>query len=189
MIATDNIAAATVTAQQMFDAVDDGGKIAVIVHNSLKQTGQDRYQAIVDELSGNYANKHLQLVDVVYMEQDERTEEEIFDELLENYPDLAGIICTDLMTTEMAIDYAMTMSERNFLISGFDISEKIANGISEGIILGTVAQDPYRMGYAAVVAAARSIADMKNAEDIYTDHVWVDASNLNSEEVQSLHYK
>ena len=41
----------------------------------------------------------------------EAKEKEILNELLERNPDLAGIICTDLMTTEMVIDYAKELQD------------------------------------------------------------------------------
>lgn len=186
MIATDNMAAAEKAAAKMFTAVNYEGKVAVIVHNSLKQTGQERYRAITNQLKENYSNKDLRVVDVIYLAQDNRSEKEILDNLLEKHPDLAGIICTDMVTTEMTIDYAKKMKERNFSIVGFDISEKIVNAVNDGTILGTVAQDPYHIGYATVVAAARSILEVENAENIQTGHIWVDASNVETKEVQDL---
>ena len=58
--------------------------------------------------------------------------------------------------------------------------------MNDGTILGTVAQDPYRIGYATVVAAARSILEMENADHIQTGHLWIDASNVDSKEVKDL---
>ena len=185
LIATDNKAAATEAAAKMYEAIDYEGKVAIIVHNSLTQTGQDRKQAIVDELAENYNDKDIHFVDIVYLAQEDRTETEILDELLERNPDLAGIICTDLMTTEMVIDYTKKLEEVNFKIVGFDVSEKIISEVG-GLLEGTVAQDPYGIGYATIVAAARSIAGLENAGSIHTDHLWIDASNLDSEEAQSL---
>lgn len=186
VIATDNAAAATQAASKIFNAVDYKGKVAVIVHNSLKQTGQERYNAITSELARKYGNKDLRVVDVVYLAQEERSEKEILDGLLERHPDLAGIICTDLITTEMVIDYTKKLKEADYSIVGFDISEKIAEAVSDGIILGTVAQDPYHMGYATVIAAARSVAGMDNAENVCTSHLWVDENNVTSDEVKML---
>lgn len=185
LIATDNRAAATEAAGKMYEAINYEGKIAIIVHNSLTQTGQDRKQAIIDELAANYNDKNIKFVDIVYLAQEDRTEDEILDELLERNPDLAGIICTDLMTTEMVIDYAKKMEEVSFKIVGFDVSEKIIAEVG-GLIEGTVAQDPYGIGYATIVAAARSVAGMENAVSVHTAHQWIDSKNLNSEEVQSL---
>ena len=69
---------------------------------------------------------------------------------------------------------------------GFDTSEKIIEAVGDGTILGTIAQDPYRMGYAAVVAAARSVAGMENAEAVSTSHLWIDKENVQSDEVRAM---
>lgn len=185
LIATDNKAAATEAAAKLYEAIDYEGKVAIIVHNSLTQTGQDRKQAIVDELAANYNDKNIHFVDIVYLAQEDRSEREILDELLERNPDLAGIICTDLMTTEMVIDYTKELDEVPFKIVGFDVSEKIVSEVG-GLLEGTMAQDPYGIGYATIVAAARAIAGLENAGGVHTDHQWIDASNLESAEVQSL---
>ena len=94
IIATDNKAAATEAAAKLYEAIDYEGKVAILVHNSLTKTGQERKQAIVDELAKNYNDKNIQFVDIVYLAQEDRSTEEIFAELLERTPDLAGIICT-----------------------------------------------------------------------------------------------
>ena len=186
MIATNNTEASAKAAAKMFDAVDYNGKIAVLVHNSVKKTGQERYNAITAELAEKYADKDLRFVDVVYLAQDARSEKQILDELLEKHRDLEGIICTDLVTTEMVIDYSKKLKEKNFSVVGFDTSEKIIEAVGDGTILGTIAQDPYRMGYAAVVAAARSVAGMENAEAVSTSHLWIDKENVQSDEVRAM---
>lgn len=185
LVGTDNKAAATEAAAKMYESIGYEGKVAIIVHNSLTKTAQERKQAIVDELAANHNDKNIQFVDIVYLAQEDRSEAEILDELLERNPDLAGIICTDLMTTEMVIDYTKKLEEVTFKIVGFDVSEKIISEVG-GLLEGTVAQDPYRIGYATIVSAARSIAGMENAESVYTAHQWIDLKNLENEEVQDL---
>ena len=186
IVETDNTAAATVSAKKMFEALEDGDKVVILAHNATKQTGLERYKAITSEYTRIYDEKNLRFVDVVYLAQDGRTAEEIFEELLAEHPDLAGIICTDTVTTEMAIDYAGKMQQEDLQIVGFDISEKIAKAIADGVIVGTVAQDPYRMGYATVVAAARAVLRYENAEHIHSTHLWIVAGNLESEEATDL---
>ena len=185
VVATDNRAAASEAAKKMFEAIDYEGKVAILVHNSLTQSAQVRKQAIIDEMTQNYNDKNIQFVEIVYAAQEERSESEILSELLAKYDDLAGIICTDKQTTEMVIDYAIGLEEVNFKIVGFDSSEKIIAEVGN-LLVGTVSQDPYSIGYATVVAAARSITNMGNEENICTEHVWIDAENLESSEVQSV---
>lgn len=185
VVATDNRAAASEAAKKMFEAIDYEGKVAILVHNSLTQSAQVRKQAIIDEMTQNYNDKNIQFVEIVYAAQEERSESEILSELLAKYDDLAGIICTDKQTTEMVIDYAKGLEEVNFKIVGFDTSEKIITEVGN-LLVGTMAQDPYSIGYATVVAAARSITNMGNEENICTEHVWIDAENLENSEVQSV---
>lgn len=188
VVATDNQAAAAEAAGKMFEAIGYEGKIAIIAHNSLTETAQIRKQAIIDEMTQNYNDKKIQFVDIVYTTQKDRSEEEVLSELLEKHQDLAGIICTDLQTTEMVIDYAKKQSEITYKIVGFDTSEKIVGEIGK-LLVGTVSQEPYDIGYAAVIAAARSISDMGNAAKINTNHIWIDAENLASKEVQGVLYE
>lgn len=185
LVATDNRAAEREAAAKMFEAIGYEGRVAIIVHNSMSQTGKDRKQAIIDELTENYNDKNIQFLDIVYMEQEDRSTTEILDKLLEQEPDLKGIICTNLQTTEQVLDYAKTLEDPQFKIVGFDMSKKIEEEIG-GLLYGTVAQDPYGTGYATVVAAARSAAGMENAQTVVTDYLWVDESNVASEEVQNL---
>ncbi len=186
LVGTDNPKAAAESAAKLFEEIGFEGKVAVIVHNSLTKTGQERKQAIVDELANSYNDKDIQFVDIVYLAQEDRTKEEILDELLERTPDLAGIICTDLMTTEMVIDYTKKLENKSFAVAGFDTSEKIVKAVEEGTIIGTMAQDPYGIGYAAITTAARSIAGQAKADRVYSAHQWIDAENVYTEEVQSL---
>jgi ABC-type sugar transport system substrate-binding protein len=55
-----------------------------------------------------------------------------------------------------------------------------------GTIIGTMSQDPYGMGYAAITTAARSVAGQEKADHIYSAHQWIDSENLQTKEVQSL---
>ena len=187
IVATDNQAAAAEAARKMFEAIDYEGKIAIVAHNFLTKTAQIRKQAIIDEMTQNYNDKEIQFVDIVYTTEKDRSEEEVLSELLEKHQDLSGIICTDLQTTEMVIDYAKKQSEITYKIVGFDTSKKIVDEIGN-LLVGTVSQEPYDIGYAAIVAAARSISGMGNVSNISTNHVWIDAQNLSSQEVQSVLY-
>ena len=188
LVGTNNTKAAAEAAAKLYEAIGYEGKVAIIVHNSLTSTGQERKQAIVDELANNYNDKEIQFVDIVYLAQEDRSSEEILDELLERTPDLAGIICTDLITTEMVLDYMAELEQREFAVAGFDTSEKIISAVKDGSLIGTMSQNPYGMGYATVTTAARAIAGQDKAEVIETNHQWIDADNVATEKVKSILY-
>ena len=186
LVSTDNKAAASEAAANLYESIGFEVKVAILVHNSLTQTGQDRKQAIVDELANRYNDKNIQFVDIVYLAQEERSSEEILDQLLDRNPDLAGIICTDLHTTEMVIDYVKKLEEQTFNVAGFDTSDKIIKAVEDGTLIGTMSQDPYGMGYATITTAVRTVSGQAKSSRIESCHQWIEQSNLMSEEVQCL---
>lgn len=73
-------------------------------------------------------------------------------------------------------------------IVGFDATEEEVQALQDGSIYGLVAQNPYGMGYAAIVASARSILDMGNEAEIDSGYVWVDADNMEEGEIAAMLY-
>ena len=88
----------------------------------------------------------------------------------------------------MVIDYVKDLDTSTFAIAGFDASEKIVNAVADGTLIGTMSQDPFGMGYATIVTAARSIAGIEKSDNVYSAHHWIDAENYQTEKVQSLLY-
>lgn len=74
------------------------------------------------------------------------------------------------------------------VIVGFDAEEDEISALSEGQISGLIVQNPYGMGYASVVAAARAALGQGNEAVVNTGYLWVDAQNLKTEEVQRILY-
>ena len=50
-------------------------------------------------------------------------------------------------------------------------------------------QNPFGMGYATVVAAARTALEIGNEAVVDTGYTWVDLSNLEDENVQAMLYE
>ena len=88
-------------------------------------------------------------------------EESIADMLkntLETYPALKGIFCTNEDMADQTLDALADMENTEQIqIVGFDSGEKQQKAIQEGREYGTVTQNPYGLGYAAIVAAVRAI--------------------------------
>jgi hypothetical protein len=42
------------------------------------------------------------------------------------------------------------------------------------------------MGYATITTAARTIAGLAKASNVYSGHQWIDAENLSTEQVKSI---
>ena len=79
--------------------------------------------------------------------------------------------------------------DRNQLVFvGYDAEEEEIEALSEGTISGLIVQNPYGMGYATVVAAARAALGQGNEAVVNTGYQWVTTENLETEEIQRILY-
>ena len=72
---------------------------------------------------------------------------------------------------------------------GFDAGADQIAALEDGGIDGLVVQNPFGMGYATVVAAARTALEIGNEAVVDTGYTWVDLSNLEDENVQAMLYE
>ena len=68
---------------------------------------------------------------------------------------------------------------------GFDAGRDQLDALADGSIDGLVVQNPFGMGYATVVAAARTVLEIGNEAQVDTGFVWVDADNMEDENIQA----
>lgn len=76
---------------------------------------------------------------------------------------------------------------KNIIVAGFDGGEAQREAVAKGFLLGSVAQDPYQMGYQSVALALKAAQDQPVA-DIDTGSWWYDAENIDSEDISVLIY-
>ena len=50
-------------------------------------------------------------------------------------------------------------------------------------------QNPFGMGYATVVAAARTVLEIGNEAQVNTGYIWVDSENMDDPEIQAMLYE
>ena len=77
----------------------------------------------------------------------------------------------------------------DIVMMGFDAGKDQLDALADGSIDGLVVQNPFGMGYAAVVAAARTVLEIGNEAQVDTGFVWVDADNMEDENVQPMLYE
>ena len=73
-------------------------------------------------------------------------------------------------------------------VIGYDADEEEVRAVKEGEIAGLIVQNPYGMGYASVIAAARAALGMANEANIDTGYVWMTKDNIDSEEIERMLY-
>ena len=147
LCATDNYAAGTEAAKKMAEAIGDEGQIAVMTHTESTQTSQDREKGFTDEISKNHPN--IEIVNISH-ENDDFTMEKMADAVFTLYPEVEGYFCTNEDASGAVLD-ALDAAGKEITVIGFDSGEQQQNAVKNGTELGFFAQNPYGMGYAAVI--------------------------------------
>ena len=71
---------------------------------------------------------------------------------------------------------------------GFDITKRNLQELEAGKIKGLIVQNPFGMGYATVIAAARAYLGLGNEAEVNTGYTWVTKKNLKEKSVQQILY-
>ena len=77
----------------------------------------------------------------------------------------------------------------DIVLAGFDTGNGQTAALENGEINGLIVQNPFGMGYAAVVAAARTVLEIGNEAVVDTGYIWVDQENMDDESVQEMLYE
>lgn len=109
---------------------------------------------------------------------------------LGKHPDLKGCFGTNEDAVQLSVS-ALENAEMidNVQVMGFDAGNGQIEDLENGSIDGLIVQNPFGMGYAAVVAAARTVLESGNEAVVDTGYIWVDRDNLEEDSVQAMLYE
>lgn len=185
--ATNNKAAAAEAAKQLCELIGDEGKVAILVHDQTSVTGIDRRDGFLEEIENNHPN--VEVVDVSYGEGDHIKSTDAANAVLAANPDLKGYFGANEGSIAGVLN-ALEESGRSEVVAvGFDSGKQQIDAINNGTEAGVISQDPYGMGYATVVAAARAILGLDNDKFIDTGFQWVTTDNINDANIQMIMYE
>lgn len=108
--------------------------------------------------------------------------------ILESNPEITAIYTTSESAAKVALSTLEEMKNTEIQVVSFDGGADQIQRLKDGKLSGIVMQNPYGMGYATVVAAARAILDLGNEAIVDTGYTWVTEKNLESESVQNMMY-
>jgi ABC-type sugar transport system, periplasmic component len=186
--ATDNYKAGREAAKKMAEGIEYQGEIAVLAHISITETSKERLSGFQDEIKENYLD--IKIVEVSFDEPEEFNMDLVglVSEVMEEHPSLDGYFGTnESMTT--AILEANKNNEEGLIVVGFDSGEVLQDAVRDGSLYGFISQNPYAMGYIAVVAGARATLNKANEKFISTGYIWVEQNNIEEEDIQQYLYK
>ena len=130
-----------------------------------------------------------ELLDQVDAEAEQMEDEDVIAWCFEKNPDLKGCLGTSAEASRLilgALDRAEGMADVSVI--GFDAGEDQLEALENEELDGLIVQNPFGMGYAAVVAAARTVLQEGNEAKVDTGFVWVDRENMEDENIQAMLY-
>lgn len=184
--ATNNFTAGAEAARKLSEAIGDSGKIAVMSHQKTAQSSIDRVAGFTEEITNHHPN--ISIVEVSY-ENEEETVEDLVAGVLEDHPDLSGYFCTNESMSRKTLDVLTTAENTTVQLIGFDSGEVQQEAVKDGREYGMICQNPYGMGYASMVAAARLAAHLPVDSYISSGYQWIDKNNIDLDENQQYLYK
>lgn len=210
-IATNNLAATKTAATQLAYAIEEAGEVAVFVQDSISMTAKQRLQGFMDTIAADFPN--ISVVNVYHMDQldsvrqtivaeknaalaegqeplvaENLTQEDVVTYILEKYPNLKGIYATNLDTTQLVAGVLKNSERTDLKFVGFDGGEEQMKLLKDGTLNGLIVQNPFAMGYATVVAAARVSLGLGNESVVDSGYTWVTTENMNTKEIKKMLY-
>ncbi|SHK29587.1 substrate-binding domain-containing protein [Hespellia stercorisuis] len=209
---TNNEEAAGTAAAKLCGEIEDSGEVILIAHDENSSSGKERVKGFTDEITNNHPN--VKIVETIYNSQmdamkktiaekknegiidetkkvtvDDLSDEDVIAYYLEIHPEVKGVFATNDLTTQLTLDSCKQMKNTGIKVVGFDYGEDQQKALEDGTLSGLIVQNPFGMGYAAVVACARTILNQGNEAVVDTGYIWVTKDNMTDDSIVNMLYK
>lgn len=114
--------------------------------------------------------------------------EDVLNYILKKHPDVDGIYITNDTSTNETVKALERAGIEGVNVIGYDADAEEIQALKDGKIKGLMVQNPFGMGYASVIAAARAALKLGNEAYIDTGYIWVTKDNLEGNDVQKMLY-
>lgn len=170
-------------------AEDAAEKTAATPEDEGTVDGAEASEAQITEAAGSAeTQKSTEDTDKIWTE-DDITDEDVLQYYLEKHPEVKGIFGSNDFVTEWAVESLREVENEDIVLMGFDAGETLLTALENGEVDGLVVQNPFGMGYAAVIAAARTILEIGNEAEVDTGYIWVTKEKLNETSIQNMLYR
>ncbi|MBA4697997.1 MAG: substrate-binding domain-containing protein [Ruminococcus sp.] len=212
-IKTDNEEAARTGAYKLSDEIENEGSILLLVHDSKSASSMERESSFQNEIESNHPE--VSIAETIYLDKMDDMKKEIAEEknkskkedekeitpdsltdtdviayYLEKHPELKGCFGTNVTATQLGLE-ALKQADKidDIILMGFDAGKEQIDALKKDEIKGLVVQNPFGIGYASVIAAARTILESGNEAEVNTGYIWVTLDNLEDESIQNMLYE
>ena len=174
---TDNVQVGKMAAYQLGSALGKMGKVAVFSAQQKTQSVQDRVDGFMNNIQ-KYGD--IEVVEVIYSDQVDDMETAM-KEVLDKYPALDGVFCTNADVTELYLGLEKSDAGDAPALVGVDATTKQQEAIRNGEEIGCVSQQSYAMGYQTIWTAAETTAPKKSVtieKNLLLNPAWIDSESV-----------
>lgn len=187
LVATDNMKAGAIAAQQMIKELNDTGTVGLIVHSATDQSAMKRRDGFLEYMA---ANSKIRVLPPVYSGGDHEVSANLMVDMIRANPGLDGVYATNEGAAVGAGIGAREAGRAGAItIIGFDSGAQQIAFLEDGTIRGFVSQDPVQIGYLGVKVLYDVLQGRTVEREIDTGAVFVDLTNLQDEHVQQIIYQ
>lgn len=199
-ISTDNAQASKMAAEKLAEMIGGEGEIAVVVQDAISMTGKQRLDGFLNTISEQFPNinvvqtysldqlEEMKTVITAGQEVSEFSQEDVIKYILDTHPNLKAIYTANLDTTQLVTDVLSDYPDRSITCVGFDGGKEQLSLLEDGSLDGLIVQNPYGIGYATVVAAARASLGLGNESYVDSGYIWVTTENMNMTAIAGMLY-
>ena len=112
-------------------------------------------------------------------------------EVLDKYPALDGVFCTNADVTELYLGLEKSDAGDAPALVGVDATTKQQEAIRNGEEIGCVSQQPYAMGYQTIWTAAETTAPKKSVtieKNLLLNPAWIDSESVDDSDSSAYLY-
>ena len=80
------------------------------------------------------------------------------------------------------------LKRTDLVFVGYDGGQEQLNLLKDGMLSGLIVQNPFAMGYAAVIAATRVALGLGNESFVDSGYTWVTPDNITDKEIMKMIY-
>ena len=174
---TDNVQVGKMAAYQLGSALGKMGKVAVFSAQQKTKSVQDRVDGFMNNIQ-KYGD--IEVVEVIYSDQVD-VMETAMKEVLDKYPALDGVFCTNADVTELYLGLEKSDAGDAPALVGVDATTKQQEAIRNGEEIGCVSQQSYAMGYQTIWTAAETTAPKKSVtieKNLLLNPAWIDSESV-----------
>jgi ribose transport system substrate-binding protein len=184
---TDNQAAAKEAAKHMCELIGNQGKVGLIVHDQVSQSGTDRRDGFLAGMKEYCPD--VTVLDPQYGGGDQAKSADIAKAIIAANPDLTGLYGSNEGSAIGALKGLQESGKTGITLVGFDSGQAQLDAIRSGEMAGAITQNPVGMGAEVVKAAIKAINGETLPKTIDTGFYWYDQSNIDDPTIAACLYE